>query len=72
MLPGNKTKIQNLGTGSLDASINVEGNIVDGVTDFTWALSLVNNRLRKNIANQTMHLIGLVASALSNFSRIWC
>ena len=38
-----KTKVQNLGTGPLDASINVDGNIVDGVTDFTWVPSVVKS-----------------------------
>ena len=30
-----KTKVQNLRTGPRYASINVDENIVDGVTDFT-------------------------------------
>ena len=33
--------VQNLGTEQLDASVNVDGNMVDAVTDFPWALSLV-------------------------------
>ena len=48
-----KTKIQNLETGPLDASINVDGNNVDGVTDFTWATISSQNRHRTDIANQT-------------------
>ena len=42
----------NLGTGPLDASINVNGNIVDGVADFTWAPILNHNRRLTDILNQ--------------------
>ena len=31
-----KPKVQNLGIGPLDTSINEDGNIIDGITDFTW------------------------------------
>ena len=48
-----KTKMQNLGTGQFDASINVDENIVDGVNDFTWATISCQNRRRSDIAIQT-------------------
>ena len=48
-----KTKEQNLGTGPTDASINTDGNIVDGVTDSTWAPIFGQNRRRTDIANRT-------------------
>ena len=48
-----ETKVQNLGTKPLDASINVDGNIVDGDPDFTCAPIYSQNRCRTDIANQT-------------------
>ena len=63
-----KIKVQNLGTGQLDASINVDGNIVDGVNDFTWAPISGQNRCRTHIANH----ICLAASAMSDLRRVWC
>ena len=68
MLPGRKTKVQNLRTGSLEAPINVDGNIADRITDFTWVPFSDQNRRRTAIANQTMHQIGLAAT--SDLSRI--
>ena len=53
MHPGRKTKVQNLGTGPLNASINVNGNIVDWVTDFTSAPISSQNRLPRIL--QTIH-----------------
>ena len=41
-----KPKVQNLGTGPLNASANV-----DGVTDFTWVHISSQNRRLTDIAN---------------------
>ena len=66
-----KTKIQNVGTGPLDASINVDGNIVDEVTDFMCAPISSKTRRRKDIANKRVHPIVLAAPAMSDISRVW-
>ena len=46
-----KTKVSN--RGLIDASINVDRNIVDEVTDFMQAAISGQNRHRAYIANQT-------------------
>ena len=48
-----ETEAQNLGTGPLDASINVDGNVVDGVSEFTWAIFLVKTGVSRIL--QTRH-----------------
>ena len=45
--------MQNLDAEPLDALINVDGDIVDEVTDFTWAPISSQNRCRTDIASQT-------------------
>ena len=48
-----ETKVQNLRTGPLDASIIVDENIVYGVTAFALAIISGQNRRRSDNANQT-------------------
>ena len=62
-----KTKVQNLGTGLGDASIIVDKNIVDEVTDITCHLSLVKRGVSWILQKpDIMIVIGQAASAMSD------
>ena len=64
-----KTKLQNLGSGSMPSLIIVDGNIVDSVEEFTYLGSIQSSP--SNFGPEYFWRIGLVASAMKRLDCIW-